>query len=92
MCGAKISTMKAEHQATLRRVLGRPTPTNLPWEDIEAMLRAAGVEVKERPGDRIALVRDGRAMVLHRPDPRPITIRATVRDLAAFLKATGVTP
>ena len=31
-------------------------------------------------------------MVVHRPHPRPNAGRATVRDIALFLKAVGVEP
>ena len=56
------------------------------------MLRAAGVRVLERAGARVALVKDGEVMLLRRPHPKPVTVGATVADLAAFLGAVGVAP
>ena len=84
--------MRAEHRRTLAQVFRRPTPRNLRWADVEAMLEAAGVDVKERSGSRIALVKDGEVMVMRRPHDKPIAVRATVQDLAAFLRAAEVKP
>ena len=84
--------MKASHQRTLQRVFLRPTPAGIRWGDIEAMLRAVGVEVIERSGSRVLLRKGSDRMVVHRPHPRPETGRATVRDIAAFLAALGVEP
>jgi hypothetical protein len=84
--------MKATHRKTLARIAARPSPSDLPWEDVEDLLLAAGVEVQERAGGLIALVKDGRAMVLRRPHSQPLTISATSRDIAAFLKTVGIQP
>ena len=54
------------------------------------MLRACGVEVVERSGSRVGLRMGKERIVVHRPHPRPNTGRATVRDIASFLKAAGV--
>ncbi len=84
--------MRAQDRRTLERVFTKPAPTDIRWNDIESMLRRAGVEVTERSGSRIAIVKDGEVMVLRRPHPKPVTVRATVRDIAAFLMAVGVKP
>ena len=84
--------MRGKHRRTLVRVFERPTPSDIRWEDIEAMLRACGIEVVERSGSRVGLARSGERIVIHRPHPRPVAGRATVRDIAAFLRAAGVLP
>ena len=84
--------MRAKHQRTLESVLKTPTPAGIRWTDIVAMLKAAGVEVSQRSGSRILLKKGAERMVVHRPHPEPETGRATVRDIAAFLKAVGVKP
>jgi hypothetical protein len=76
----------------LKRVFAKPAPTDIRWADIEAMMRGAGVDIKERAASRVALVEDGEVMVVQRPHPEPLTVRATVHDIAAFLKAVGVRP
>ena len=87
-----VGTMHIQHKKTLKRVFSRPAPGDVPWSDVESMLRAAGVQVKERSGSRIALVKDDEVMVLRRPHQKPIALKATIRDIAAFLKAAGVSP
>ena len=84
--------MRATHRRTLQRVCQRPTPAGIRWGDIEALLRAVGVEVIERSGSRVLLRKGVDRMVVHRPHPRPEKGRATVRDIAAFLSALGVEP
>ena len=81
-----------KHRRTLTRVFQKPTPSDIRWEDLEAMLLACGVKVVERAGSRVGLIKDGQRMVVHRPHPKPSVGRATVRDIAAFLKAVGVEP
>ena len=82
--------MRAKHQRTLEKVLKTPTPAGIRWTDIVAMLKAAGVEVSQRSGSRILLKKGAERMVVHRPHPEPETGRATVRDIAAFLKAVDL--
>ena len=82
--------MRSKHSKTLVRIYGQPTPVDIRWTEIETMLLAYGVEVVSRRGSRVALTKNGERMVVHRPHPRPETSRATVRDIAMFLKAAGV--
>lgn len=84
--------MKTNHNRTLKRMLTKPTPSGIRWADIIAMLGANGVEVSERSGSRVLLKKGADRIVVHRPHPEPETGRATVRDIAAFLKAVGVKP
>ena len=90
--GATVAAMRGKHRKTLVRVHERPTPSDIRWGDIKAMLRACGVEVVEHSGSRIGLKKGGERIVIHRPHPRPITGRATVRDIATFLGSVGVLP
>ena len=72
--------------------MSRPAPEDIPWPDIESMLRRVGVEVKERSGSRVALIKDGELMLLRLPHRKPLAVSATVKDIAAFLRAAGVKP
>ena len=84
--------MRTKHQRTLARVFARPTRSGIRWADIESLLQALGVEIIEAAGSRVHLVGDSKAIVVHRPHPRPETARATVRQIATFLTDIGVTP
>ena len=70
----------------------KPTPAGIRWKDIVSMLKAAGVEVSQRSGSRVLLKMGADRIVIHRPHPETQTGRATVRDMAAFLKSIGVNP
>ncbi|WP_419162481.1 type II toxin-antitoxin system HicA family toxin [Candidatus Palauibacter sp.] len=84
--------MRTKHRKILARVHQKPTPTDLRWDDIRAMLQACGVEVLDRSGSRVGLRKNDDRIVIHRPHPRPVVGRETVRDIAAFLRAVGVEP
>lgn len=84
--------MRKKHRDVLRRVFENPTPAGIRWVDLEAMLRAAGVELSERAGSRVLLKAGTERMVVHRPHPEPDVGRATMRDIATFLKTAGIQP
>ena len=84
--------MRTKHRRTLSRIFARPTPVDVRWADIETMLRAADVQIKERSGSRVLLKKGAEGIVIHRPHPSPNTTPATVRDIAKFLEHIGVMP
>lgn len=84
--------MRAKHRRTLEKMFTKPTPADIRWADIITMLKAVGVEVYERSGSRVLFKKGVERTVIHRPHPESHTGRATVRDIAAFLKAIGVKP
>ena len=84
--------IRRKHLRTLERVFTRPTPSDIRWADIESVLEAVGVEVSERTGARLLVKKGTERIVVHRPHPSPPTGRATVRNIAMFLRQIGVTP
>ena len=62
-----------------------PTPVDIRWAEIESLLSALGVNLVERAGSRIQLVKGTESIVVHRPHPRPVASRDTVRDIARFI-------
>ena len=82
--------MHAKHRRTLATMRTRPAPAGIRWEDVVAMLKAAGVDVSERAGSRVLFRKGEERMIVHRPHPAPEVGRATVRAIAAFLDAAGV--
>ncbi len=84
--------MRVKHLRTLESLFTKPTPAGIRWSDIVAMLKAADVEVSQRSGSRVLLKKGADRIVIHRPHPETETGRATVRDIVAFLEATGVKP
>ncbi len=66
-----------------------PTPADIRWAEIESLLSALGVNLVERAGSRVQLVKGAESIVVHRPHPRPVTRRDTVRDVAKFIEKIG---
>ena len=84
--------MRMRHRRTLRRLSANPTPADIRWVEIEALLLAVGVDVVERSGSRVGLRKGDERMVVHRPHPGPEAGKATVRSIARFLERVGVAP
>lgn len=81
--------MRKRHRRTLERMRTVPTPTDIRWAEIESLLGALGVAAVERAGSRVQLVKGSESIVVHRPHPRPVTRRDTVRDIAKFIERIG---
>ena len=84
--------MSAKRRRTLARILQRPPPVDIRWQDLVLTLKYFGVEVTEREGSRVGLQAGDERIVVHRPHPGSIAGRETVRSIAAFLMAAGVIP
>ncbi|MGA8382459.1 MAG: type II toxin-antitoxin system HicA family toxin [Stellaceae bacterium] len=82
--------MNRRHRRTLDRIFAEPTPADLRWSEIEALLRAAGAEISEGAGSRVRVALGGVRAVFHQPHPGPETRRGLVRAIRDFLAAAGV--
>jgi hypothetical protein len=85
-------TMNQKHRRTLEAVFEDPVRSNIPWRDIEAMLKAAGAEITEGAGSRIRVALNYVRAVFHRPHPQKETDKGAVRSVRRFLSEAGVTP
>ena len=84
--------MNRKQKNTLNRMFSKPTPSDIKWSEVEAMLKAAGVEISQRAGSRVGLKKDAERIVVHRPHPQPEVGKATVRAIAKFLEMVGMQP
>ena len=84
--------MNQKHQGTLAAVFDDPVRSNIPWRDIEAMLRTLGAEISEGKGSRVRIALHGVRAVFHRPHPRKETDKGAVRSMRRFLTEARVTP
>ncbi len=84
--------MNQKHRRTLEAVFEDPVRSNIPWRDIEGMLKAAGAEISEGAGSRIRVALDGVRAVLHRPHLKKETDKGAVRSVRRFLIEAGVMP
>ena len=84
--------MKAKHRKVLSPVFARPTRASIAFADIEAMLVAAGCEVEEGSGSRVAFLRGDARVFLHRPHPGKEARRYQVEAVREFLDGLEIKP
>jgi hypothetical protein len=84
--------VNSRHRATLERIFAEPTPADLRWAEVEALLLALGAIVTEGAGSRVRVTLGARRAVFHRPHPKPQASRGLVRAVRLFLVQAGVEP
>jgi hypothetical protein len=84
--------MTSKHRNTLEAVFDDPVRSNIPWRDIEGMLKAFGAEITPGAGSRVRIALNGVRAVFHRPHPQKETDKGAVRSLRRFLTEAGVSP
>ena len=84
--------MKARHAKTLAAVFRQPTPANVEWAAIEALLLAVGCKLVEGSGSRVRFVKDSMIETFHRPHPAKEAKRYQVRVARDYLIRLGVKP
>jgi HicA toxin of bacterial toxin-antitoxin, len=84
--------VNSTQRRTLRAIFERPTRADVAWQDVEALLLAAGAVVTEGRGSRVSVLLNGRVAVFHRPHPRRETKKGALRAVREFLRSAGVEP
>jgi hypothetical protein len=84
--------MTARHRRTLQAIFENPARANIPWADIERILRACGAEISEGRGSRVRIALHGVRAVFHRPHPQKETDRGAVMLMRRFLLEAGIEP
>jgi hypothetical protein len=84
--------MTARHRRTLHAIFENPIRANIPWDDIESLLRACGADISEGRGSRVRIALNGIRAVFHRPHPQKETDRGAVVSMRRFLTEAGVEP
>ena len=84
--------MRKKHQKILNAIFSRPTPSNILWSDIEALLIALGATISEGRGSRVRIELNGEDAVFHRPYPEKETDKGAVNSMKKFLTNAGVDP
>lgn len=79
-----------KHDDTLAAIFADPVRSNIPWSDIESMLRNLGAEISEGRGSRVRVFLAGVRAVFHRPHPQKETDKGAVRSVRRFLSEAGV--
>lgn len=81
----------AKHRDTLLAIFDEPTPANIVWRDVKALLESLGAEISEGSGSRVRVSLHGVRAVFHRPHPQKETDKGAVRSVRRFLIEAGVT-
>jgi hypothetical protein len=84
--------MNSKQRATLEAIFSEPVPKNLPWDDIESLLKAIGCKIKNRGGSRAGFSKDNEMLYAHRPHPQKEAKTFTISKVKSFLERLGVTP
>jgi len=82
-----ISSGVDRHRRTLEAI--REKRANIPWADIEKMLRHFGADLSEGRGSRVRIALNGVRAVFHRPHPSKATDRGAVASMRRFLAVAG---
>lgn len=82
--------LSSRHRKTLTAIFADPVKSSIAWDDIEALLRAAGVEITEGNGSRVRLALNGVRAVFHRPHPEKEADKGAVKSMRRFLTEAGI--
>lgn len=78
--------MNQKHLNTLAAIFADPVRANVPWKDIESMLKSFGAEISEGEGSRVRIALNGRRATFHRPHPRKETDKGALKSMRNFLR------
>lgn len=84
--------MVSRHNKTLKSIFSDPVKSNVPWNNIENMLKSLGAELSEGRGSRIRIYLNGLRAVFHRPHPKKETDKGALKSMRRFLTEAGVEP
>lgn len=84
--------LNRKQRRTLSAVFEKPERSDLPWIDIESLLRALGAQITEGRGSRVRVSLKGVRAVFHRPHPERVTDKGAVASVRRFLTEAGTRP
>jgi len=80
-----------QHEKTLRKLLSKPTPTDLTWNEIATLFKHLEYEEISNDGSRRKFVssKTGRKIFIHKPHPQPTLQVYVVKQIIETLKLHG---
>lgn len=87
-----MAQLSSRHRKTLAKIFEEPVRSDVPFTDVEALLRALGAELSEGRGSRLRVFLGGVRAVFHRPHPRKETDKGALKAVRRFLEEAGVEP
>jgi len=82
--------MNKKQRQTLRKIFEKPECSDISWNDIEGLFIALGGEVTEGRGSRVRMALNNVRAVFHRPHPKRVTNKGSVKSVRRFLVESGV--
>ena len=82
--------MNNKNKRTLAAIFEDPLRSDILWSNIKSLLYALGAEISEGKGSRVRIAFKGVRAVFHRPHPRRVTDKGSVKSIRRFLIAAGV--
>lgn len=83
--------MRKKHQKILELIFKIPVPSNVRWDDIEALFNNLGAHISEGSGSRVRIELNGVKAVFHRPHPKRETDKGALVSVRRFLINAGIT-
>ena len=84
--------MNKKQKQTLFRIFEKPERSDIPWIDIEKLFAALGAKISEGRGSRVRVALNDIRAVFHRPHPKRVTNKTTVKSVRRFLLEAGIKP
>jgi hypothetical protein len=81
-----------KQRQTLQKIFEKPERSDILWNDIEGLFIALGAEVTEGKGSRVRVALHDVRAVFHRPHPKRVTNKGSVKSVRRFLIESGEDP
>ncbi|OPL10291.1 MAG: hypothetical protein AVO34_11265 [Firmicutes bacterium ML8_F2] len=82
--------MNKKQRQTLAKIFENPERADIRWDDVESLLTALKAEISQGRGSRRRVALGGAKAVFHRPHPKLVANKPTVRSVRRFLLEAGV--
>jgi hypothetical protein len=84
--------MSSKHRKTYDAIYSNPVRANISWNDVVALLAAAGCTVKPLKGSIFEVKLGAEKLIIHRPHPGNELSKGRVRSVRDFLTLLGINP
>ena len=82
--------MNKKQRQTLKHIFERSERADISWVNIESLFIALGTDISEGRGSRVRVALNEVRAVFHRPHPKRVTNKGTVKSVRRFLQESGV--
>ena len=81
----------SKHQKALDRLCAIPSPADLKWQELKAVLEHLGYALLKNTGSRRKFFHEGKKalIICHEPHPTPNVDKGCIADVVEHLRAKG---